>query len=596
MIINAVHPEEFRVAMLDGQTLESFFIETASRGKVVGNIYKGTITHVQQSLQAAFVNYGMAKNGFLPFTEIHPEYYKKEPEGSPRIQDLMHTGQEVLVQVVKEEIGSKGALLTTYISLAGRDVVLMPGQAQRGVSRKIEDGEKRERLKELAHGLKVPEDIGVIIRTAAEERSKREVAQDLNNLLRLWEEIKRRVQESPTPSLIYKEQDLALRVIRDYLTPTIKTILVDDKEVFQQVKDFLDIISPRQQRAVKLHKEDSPICSKYNLEEQIEHVFRRKVPLKSGGYLLIDPTEALVSIDVNSGRTNTGEGALEEMVYKVNMEAATEIPRQLRLRDLGGLIVIDFIDMRDNRHTREVERKLKEEIKKDKAKITVGRISRFGLLELSRQHLGLNILRGSFKDCPTCQGLGLVRSIEATAVYYFRKIWQILSQKKIATIKADLHPEVATYLLNRKRQELAELEEKFQATITIEGVPTLLPHEGHLEYVPREAPSEARPTDPKHQEAKPVESAVKEITASEGKPQEVRATEGKRPKKRSPRRKPPQKRKPEPGSDNGKPQSESEDSRPLELPVPESISAAESQNSEETNSDTRPSTDTIVSD
>lgn len=592
MIINAVHPEEFRIAMLDGQTLESFFIETASRGKVVGNIYKGTITHVQQSLQAAFVNYGMAKNGFLPFAEIHPEYYEKEPEGSPRIQDLVHPGQEVLVQVVKEEVGNKGALLTTYISLAGRDIVLMPGQAQRGVSRKIEDGEKRERLKELAQSLKVPEDIGVIIRTAAEERSKREVTQDLNNLLRLWDDIKRRVPESPTPSLIYKEQDLALRVIRDYLTPTIKTILVDDKEVYRQVKEFLDIISPRQQRAVKLHKEDTPICSKYNLEEQIEHVFRRKVPLKSGGYLLIDPTEALVAIDVNSGRTNTGDGVLEEMVYKVNMEAATEIPRQLRLRDLGGLIVIDFIDMRDNRHTREVERKLKEEMKKDKAKITIGRISRFGLLELSRQHLGLNILRGSFKDCPTCQGLGMVRSIEATAVYYFRKMWQALAQKKYATIKASLHPEVAIYLLNRKRQDLVQLEEKFQAAIVIEGVPTLLPHEGHLEYIPREAPpSEARPTDQKQPEGKVAEPAPKESRPSEGKPQEGKPkegkpAEGKRPRKRSPRRKSSQKRPPEQSG---------EAEKPLEPPLPESFPDTESRSTEEASPEPRPTTDTSIS-
>ncbi len=485
MIINALHPEEFRVALLENQVLEGFFIETATRGKVVGNLYKGTITHVQPSLQAAFVNYGMDRNGFLPFPEIHPEYYQKEMEEPARIQDVIHPGQDVLVQVVKEELGNKGALLTTYISLAGRDVVLMPGQSQRGVSRKIESGDQRERLKELAHDLKVPDEFGMIIRTAAEGRTKREVAKDLNHLMKIWEEIKKLVQETPAPAIIYKEQDLAIRVIRDYFNPNIKTILVDDRDAYRQVKDFIRIISPRHQTAVKLYKEEGPITNKYNLEEQISQIFRKKVPLKSGGYLLIDPTEALVAIDVNSGRTST-EGALEEMVFKVNMEAAAEIPRQLRLRDLGGLIVIDFIDMRDNRHSREVERRLKEEIKKDKAKITVGRISRFGLLELSRQHLGLNILRGSYKECPVCQGTGMVRSAETTALCYLRKIWSTLVQKKPASVKAMFSTDVANYLLNKKRQEITRLEERYHTSILIEASPTMLPQDGHLEFSPKE--------------------------------------------------------------------------------------------------------------
>lgn len=485
MIINAVHPEEFRVVLVDGHTLESFFIETASRGKVVGNIYKGIITHVQPSLQAAFVNYGMEKNGFLPFPEIHPEYYQSEPAERVRIQDVINTDQEVLVQVVKEEIGTKGALLTTYISLAGRDVVLMPGQSQRGVSRKIEDEEQRGRLKELARDLKIPDEFGVIIRTAAEERNKKEVAKDLNHLMKIWDEIKKRVQEAQAPALIYKEQDLALRVIRDYFVPNISTILVDDKDVHRRVKEFLRIISPKHQGAVKLHKGEGPIYSKFNLEDQIEQIYQKKVPLRSGGHLVFDPTEALVAIDVNSGRTSS-DGALEETVFKVNMEAAAEIPRQLRLRDLGGLIVIDFIDMRDNRHGREVERRLKEEFKKDKAKITVGRISRFGLLELSRQHLGLNILRGSYRQCTTCHGSGLLRSVEATALHYFRKIWLALAQKKPATVKGVFAVEVANYLLNRKRNEILRLEERYQANIVIEGSTAVAPDEGTLECTARE--------------------------------------------------------------------------------------------------------------
>ncbi len=488
MIINAIHPEEFRIAVVEGHTLEHFFIETATRGKVAGNLYKGTITHIQSSLQAAFVNYGVERNGFLPFSEIHPEYYDSDVEDEARIQDVIHSGQDVLVQVVKEELGTKGALLTTYVSLAGRDIVLMPGQDQRGVSRKIENGDKRERMKELARSLKVPEGFGVILRTAAENRSKREVIKDLDHLMKIWEEIKKQVQESPSPCLIYKEQDLAIRIIRDYFATGVKGILVDDREVYRRVKEFLGIISPRNKNSVRLYKEEGPIFSKYNLEEQIAQVFRKKVLLKSGGYLLFDPTEALVSIDVNSGRTSA-DGAVEEMAFKVNLEAASEIPRQLRLRDLGGLVVIDFIDMRDQRHAREVERQLKEEIKKDKAKITVGRISKFGLLELSRQHLGLNILRGSYTECPVCQGSGLVQSTETTALGYYRKIWTTLMQKKPAIVKAVLPSEAASYLLNRKRAEIANLENLYKASIIIEPSATALSGEGYIETTPHELQS-----------------------------------------------------------------------------------------------------------
>lgn len=487
MIINAVFPEECRVAILEGQSLEGLFLDTANRTKLVGNLYKGVVNHIQTSLQAAFVNYGMERNGFLPLSEIHPEYYRKEPSDPLRIQDVLEVGQEVLVQVVKEEVGTKGALLTTYVSLAGRDIVLMPGQPQRGVSRKIEDESQRERLKQLAHDLRVPEEFGIIIRTAAEDRTKREVAKDLNHLVKIWGEIKKRVQETPPPALIYQEQDLALRVIRDYFNPNIKSILVDDREVYQRVKDFLRIIDPRLQRIVKHYREDAPISLKYSLEDQIEQIFQKRVPLKSGGYLLIDPTEALVAVDVNSGRAN-GDGAVEEMVFKVNMEAASEIPRQLRLRDLGGLVVIDFIDMHDRRHTREVERRLKEEMKKDKAKVTIGRISRFGLLELSRQHLGLNTMRGSFKECPTCRGSGRIRTPTATALFHLRKMWIVLAQRKdVAHVKGSFSIEVANFLLNQKRNEIRRLEERYDTSIWIDGSPTLLPHEGQWEFVSRES-------------------------------------------------------------------------------------------------------------
>jgi ribonuclease E len=490
MLINALHPEEFRIAVVENQLLEGFFLESASRGKIVGNIYKSTVVKVQPSLQAAFVNYGVEKHGFLPFSEIHPEYYQQQVDEKSsekrRIQDFIRAGQEVLVQVTKEEMGTKGAALTTYISLAGRYVVLMPGQSQHGVSRKIEDEETRGRAKELIKELKLPPDFGIIIRTAAENLSKRDIMNDLNYLLRIWEEIRKQAQESEPLSLIYKERDLAIRVVRDYFNPSIKTILVDDKEVYQRVKDFLQIISPVHKHIVKLYKDKGPIFSKYNLENQIEQLFHKKVPLKSGGYLVIDPTEALVAIDVNSGRA-AKEAEQEENIFKVNMEAAAEIPRQLRLRDLGGLVVIDFIDMRDNRHAREVERRLREEVKKDKAKTTLGRISRFGLLELSRQHLGVNIHVGSYEDCPHCQRMGLIRSTEASALYYLRKIWLGLAKKEIAEVKGCFDLDVANYLLNQKRQDLIHLEERYQTVISIEGLPSILPHECKLEFVPREA-------------------------------------------------------------------------------------------------------------
>jgi ribonuclease E len=490
MLINAVHPEEFRVALVENQHLEGFFLETASRGKVLGNIYKALIAKVHPSLQAAFVDFGMEKHGFLPVGEIHPEYHRREVniEGGekPRIQDLVENGQEVLVQVVKEEMGNKGAALTTYVSLAGRFLVLMPGQSQCGVSRKIEDEAQRGRLKELIQELKVPQDFGVIVRTAAEDLNKREINKDLNYLLRIWDEIRKRVEENPAPSLIYKERDLAIRVIRDYFSPSIKSIIVDDKDVHGQVQEFLQVICPGHKHIVKLHKEKGPIFSKYNLENQIGQIFQKKVPLKSGGYLVVDATEALVAIDVNSGRTR-GEKELEETIFKVNMEAAVEIPRQLRLRDLGGLVVIDFIDMRDSHHSREVERRLREEIKKDKAKTTVGRISRFGLLELSRQHLGLNIQMGSFTDCPHCQGTGMVRATEANALYYLRKIWIGLAKKPVAAVRATVALDVANYLLNQKRQDIVRLEERYQTSITIDGAAGVAPHEGKLEFIAAEA-------------------------------------------------------------------------------------------------------------
>ncbi|MCX7823420.1 MAG: Rne/Rng family ribonuclease [Syntrophobacterales bacterium] len=473
LLINAIHPEEFRIALLEGSSLEGFFIETTSRASYIGNIYKGVVEQVQPSLQAAFVNYGADRNGFLPIDEIHPEYFFQEPEGELRIQDLIQPGQEVLVQVTKDAGNHKGAALTTYISLAGRYIVLMPGRDNRAISRKILDEEQRERLKRIAQEMPLPDEFGIIIRTAAANQTKKEIFKDLRRLLLIWESIKERASSQPAPSLIYQERGLAIRVIRDYFTPDIKRIVVDHKDVYREVKDFIRIISPKHQGCVELHRHTTPLFTHYRIEDQIERIFDKRVPLKSGGYLIIEQTEALVAIDVNSGGA-TSEKDIEETAFRVNMEAAAEIPRQLRLRDLGGLIVIDFIDMSHPSRRARVEQELRRMARKDKAKITIGKISRFGLLEMSRQHLGMGIQMGSYRECPYCNGTGMVRTAEAAALSFLRRIWSRLAMDdEIQGLRIKVSPEVAFYLLNRKRPDIMDLEERYRVTIFVEGDPSL---------------------------------------------------------------------------------------------------------------------------
>lgn len=494
IIVNATDPEEIRVAITEGQILQDFFIETSSKKQLSGNIYKGLVEDIQASLQAAFINFGSKKNGFLPINEIHPEYFVGLPEEKDtsrhRIQDVISKGQEVLIQVVKEEVGTKGAALTTYLSLPGSYLVLMPGRPHRGISRKIEDEKKRSRLKKILNELSLPEEIGIILRTAGENRTKREIKRDLQYLLRLWENIKKRVQKLPTPSLVYKEQDLGIRVIRDYLSSNVKSIIVDDKGIHKSIKEFLHIISPRHRRIVKLYTGNEPIFLKYGIENEIRQIFNKKVPLKLGGYLIIDQTEALIAIDVNSGKM-TREKAQEETAYKVNIDAAAEIPRQLRLRDLGGLVVIDFIDMRDNKYRRAVEKRLKEGFKKDKAKVDVGRISKFGLLEMARQHLHCTVDSRTLIPCNLCGGTGKIQSPEATALDFLRQIRQgLCSQRDVVEVCAFLAPPAANYLLNLKRYELVHLEKKYNVTINIESDPGKRPGEGSLEFLKEEGNQE----------------------------------------------------------------------------------------------------------
>ncbi|MFH1242962.1 MAG: Rne/Rng family ribonuclease [Pseudomonadota bacterium] len=485
MLINAVDPEEYRVAIIKDGLLDGFHIETTTSEQKIGNIYKGVVERVEPSLQACFVNFGDIKNGFLEASEIHPEYYLDRPEAKkdqavPRIEKTIRRGQELLVQVTKEMVGRKGAQLTTYLSFAGRYLVLMPG-GKGGISKKIEDEEERLRLKSIMAQLRLPEGVGYIVRTAALKQNKRELSRDLNRLLRMWNNIKENVKGAPPLSLIHKEQDLCLRTLRDYFTSEITEVLVDDKETFSKVKAYMKIISPRHQRRVKPYKEKVPIFSHYKIEEQIETIYGAEVPLKSGGSIHIDPTEALISIDVNSGRGRSGKD-VESTAFRTNIEAASEIARQLRLRDVGGLVVIDFIDMKDRKHIREVEKSFREGTKNDRAKISMSNISKFGLLELSRQRLRPSIESRSYQTCPYCQGRGLTLSVESASVSFLRQIWMGISRGGLTRVNGNLPADVATYLQNRKRKELAELESRYGVEIVLRGDHNLPPGGGTLEF------------------------------------------------------------------------------------------------------------------
>ena len=496
MLINAVESEEFRIAVIKDGRLDGFHIETTATEQKTGNIYKAVVERIEPSLQACFVNFGSDKNGFLSVTDIHPEYFATEPDAKkeasmPRIEKILKKGQELLVQVTKEMQGHKGAQLTTYLSLASRHLVLMPG-SKGGISKKIEDEEERQRLKSIMAQFKLPEGVGYIVRTAALKQSKRDLSRDLNRLLRMWKNIKKNVQEASPLTLVHKEQDVCLRTLRDYFTSEISEVLVDDKETLSKVKDYMKIISPRDQGRVKLFKEKRPIFAQYEIEKQIETIYRNRVPLKSGGSIVIDPTEALVAIDVNSGRWRTGKD-VENTAFKTNIEAAEEISRQLRLRDMGGLVVIDFIDMRDKKHNREVEKVLRDKTKEDRAKISLSNISKFGLLELSRQRLRPSIEAVSYQTCSYCKGRGLVPSVETAAISFLRRIRMGLSKKGIFQVKGVLSEEVVAYLQNRKRKDLARMELRYGLEIVLQGDPSLPPDGGVLEFIKEEHSPIARP-------------------------------------------------------------------------------------------------------
>jgi ribonuclease E len=474
ILINALDPAECRIAKVGASKLEEFHIESASHEITQGNIYKATITRIEPSLQAVFVDYGAVRHGFLQKHEIHPDYYHDAPSGDRSIKSLVRRGQEMLVQVTKDPHMQKGAMLTTYISLPGRYMVLMPGSESRGISRKIESEQERARLKEIIGGLALPEGYGIIVRTAGENAAKTPIVKDFRYLMRLWKTIKSNVMSVQAPALLYKEQDLVVRSLRDYFTPDISEILIDEHTVYQKVKEFIGVISPKQKKIVKFYKGAKPIFSKHQLEDQIASIYESRVALKSGGSIVIDQTEALVAIDVNSGK-GTQKQSIEQTALMTNTEAAEEVARQLRLRDMGGLIVIDFIDMREAKHKSEVERALKNFLKADKAKVKVGKISKFGLVEMSRQRMRPSIASVSFVPCRHCQGKGLTPTTETLGIGLLRKLSLETLKSGTTAIRAVVPTEVADYLLNRKRREILDLENLREIGIRIEGDPTMVP-------------------------------------------------------------------------------------------------------------------------
>jgi len=487
MLINAVHLEQKRMAIVEDGKLVEFNIQMAVREPITGNIYKGVVMKVERGLQAAFVNYGGRKDGFLPLRDVSSNYFTDGAGGRDGARSMLKPGQEVLVQVMREVSERKGALLTAYISLPGRYLVLLPNKESSGISRKIEDEEDRKRLKELVEQLKTEDGVGFIVRTAGMNRTKQELARDYQHLSRLWKEIQKGAAETTAPALIYQESAFGVRSLRDYFTTDIEEILVDDLETFRQVKAYCKAVAPRNVKMIKLDKDKTPLFDKYQLEDQIRVIYQDRVELKSGGYLIINPTEAMITIDVNSGR-GSHKRNVEETAYQTNMEAAEEIARQLRLRDLGGLLVIDFIDMMDNKHNAEVEKTFKKAISLDRARIQLSHISKFGILELSRQKKQSTIQEISYTPCPFCRGRGVRPSLEYTALTAYRKIETQAVKGLSSLIGLSVPYEVADYLQNQKRAEISRLENDYDMSIHISGSPDMAWDEWKIETTKRETP------------------------------------------------------------------------------------------------------------
>jgi len=480
MLINAVHPEQSRVSIIDDQYLQELDIESAHKVQTKSNIYKGTVSKVEASLQAAFVEYGAGRQGFLPLHDIHPDFWKEgsDKNTDPRkinIQDVLAPKQSVLVQVVKEERGNKGAALTTYISLAGRYLVLSPNAPRGGISRKLKE-EDRRAIKAILAQLNVPEHMGLIVRTAGKDQKLEALQRDLSYLQRLWDEIRIKSEGAPSPSLIYLEGDLATRAIRDHFTDDIQEIWVDQHDVYQRTKQFVHAVLPGKEKLVKLYRGKKPLFRHHGIEDQCEEIHDRAIRLPSGGSIVFDPTEALTSIDVNSSRS-TGKKHIDDTALDTNLEAAREIARQLRIRDIGGLIVIDFIDMASRKHGQQVEEALRAACKVDKARVQFARISRFGLLEMSRQRLRPSIRESTTEICPRCMGRGRVRIVESMALQMLTRMEDHAEAGKKPTLLVQVPKETGEYLMNNKREHIARVEENYGIQINLQIRPDIeIPH------------------------------------------------------------------------------------------------------------------------
>ncbi len=509
MLINVAQPEECRIAIVEDGLLEELYVERSSQDNYVGNIYKGKIVNLEPSIQAAFVDFGVGRNGFLHISDVEPQYFRQggydpdkaieangnqggnrdrgsgrgngnggtktatrrarpgvRPRIKPPIQDIFRRGDEVLVQVIKEGIGTKGPTLSTYISIPGRYLVLMPALGRIGVSRKIEDEDARRRLRDILRELNPPKGLGFIVRTAGTDRTKKELSRDLAYLLRLWKVIVRRIKKTTGPVDIYEESDMIIRTIRDIFTSDVDGIYIDEPGAYERAKEFLQIVMPRYVNRLQLFEGKEPLFHKYKLDEEISRINQRQVPLRGGGSLVIDQTEALVAIDVNSGNFRT-DGSAEESAFQLNQIAAKEIARQLRLRDLGGVVVNDFIDMRKDRHRRTVERTLRDAVKRDRARTKILRTSPFGLIEMTRQRIRPSLKRSVYKECPGCTGSGLVKSAESMAIEVIRKLIMCAQHDRVARVTVTVEEEVASYLNNRKRRDLTRLEDEHEMQVMV---------------------------------------------------------------------------------------------------------------------------------
>ena len=479
MLVNVSEGEECRIALIDNGKLEELYMERTSATSHVGNIYKGKVTNVEASIQAAFVDFGLGRNGFLHISDLMPTYFGRQGEDiqesvgrkmarrdRPPIQRCLRRGDEIIVQIIKEGIGTKGPTLSTYLSIPGRILVMMPGMTKLGVSRKIEDEEERRRLRTILDGLKPPKDVGFIIRTAGIGKTKVEIQRDFTYLTRLWQDIDKKNTTFAAPTELYAEGDLVTRTVRDVFTSDVERIVVDSKDVSKKIKDFIKIAMPRTKNKVELYEEPTPLFHKYGIEKEIELMYSRHVPLPSGGSLVIDSTEAIVAIDVNSGKFRDHSDA-ETTAFKTDMEAADEIPRQLALRDLGGVIICDFIDLRYERHRRELEKRLHDNLKDDRAKTKVLRMSQFGIIEMTRQRMRPSLKRSIYCDCPNCKGAGLVKTPESMTLDVMRKLAIAMHDQRVARVELSVSPEVAIDLQNKKRAVLSELETQAKKRLVI---------------------------------------------------------------------------------------------------------------------------------